>query len=556
MGDDMKVNKLDFGDAFFQPFITEVKEEVKAILDKVSPSSGMTYEAILAFTEKGSRRESEKIYFQRRKEVVALGLYLQMNNNEVAMSHFKNLVWDICQEYSWSLPAHFKTGYHQTTIDLFAAETAHMMAEFMEIFAAEFEPLLLTEIRNQIWRRVLTPFLEMDWSWENLENNWSAVCAGAIGMTVLVLDVEPKEKKIILDRCLKAMDCFLKGYGEDGCCTEGVSYWVYGFGFYLYFAEAYERYLGIDLLVGEKLEAIASFPGKLQQKDGRFVMFSDAVATTHIPTGIQSFLKRKWGISLLNDGKISSFHFDHCYRWAHLSRILKWRDPDALTVVKSARSNHYFPDAQWFIFKNDDLFFAAKGGHNGESHNHNDLGSFVFGIGEDLTLVDFGAGAYSADYFGDKRYTYIQTRSNWHSVPTLNDQEQMEGAKYQATVEKVQIDDSGCYFKLDLSEAYPANTTLKRSFQLNASAKQLRIVDETDGISYQANFVTYEKPMIKDEKILWQKLQLIYHPNQFQVNIEEAVALNHFNQEEKVYAIRLNPKKKSAQYEFIFTEQV
>ena len=552
----MTFNKFDFSNEFFQPFITEIEQEVKAILNKDSPPLGMTYEAILAFTEKGSRCESEKNYFQRRKEVVALGLYLQMNEDEIAMTYFKNLVWDICQEHSWSLPAHFKMGHHQTTIDLFAAETAHMMAEFTEIFIDKFEPLLLLEIKNQIWHRVLTPFLAMDWPWEKLENNWSAVCAGAIGMTVLVLDVKAEEKDIILNRCLKAMDCFLEGYGEDGCCTEGVSYWVYGFGFYLYFAEIYERYLGIDLLMGEKVEAIASFPRKLQGKDGRFVMFSDAVTTTHVPTGIQSFLKRKWGISLLNDDKISSFHFDHCYRWAHLSRIVSWYDPDKLTITKSECSSHYFPDAQWLVFKNADLFFAAKGGHNGESHNHNDLGSFVLGIGEDLTLVDFGAGAYSADYFGDKRYTYIQTRSNWHSVPTLNDQEQIAGTKYRAIVENAQSNESGCHFKLDLSKAYPTTVTLKRHFQLDASAKQLRIVDETDAKSYQANFVTYEKPMIKDKKLLWQQLQLTYYPNCFEVKIEEAVARNHFNQEEKVYAIRLIAKKKSEQYEFVFTGQL
>lgn len=534
----------------------EIEEEVNTILTSGTFSSETTYESILAFIEKGSRHESETSYFKRRKEVVALGLYLQWRRDDAsAFKLFKNLVWDICGEYSWSLPAHFKEGYHETTIDLFAAETAHMLAEFIDIFADDFEPLLLGEIKKQIWRRVLTPFLEMDWAWEKLENNWSSVCAGAIGMTALVLDVNQKEKELILNRCLAAMDCFLAGYGDDGCCTEGVSYWVYGFGYFVYFAEVYERYIGSDLLVGEKLTAIASFPGKLQDKSGRFVMFSDASSKTQVPSGMSAFLSEKFNIPSFHGNQITSFNFDHCYRWAHLSRNLAWSKVNVNAIFEDNDIQHYFLDAQWLIFKNSDLFFAAKGGNNNESHNHNDLGSFVFGIGENLTLVEFGAGAYSADYFSDKRYTYIQTRSNWHSVPTLNEQEQQAGAGYYAMVEKVEMNENGCQFDLNLSEAYPAKGTLMRRFYLDAMLKQLRLVDETDAKNYQANFVTYEKPIIKTGKAMWQQLQLSYDPDLFEIDLESAVATNHFNQEEAVYALRLkaNTVKENTKYEFIFT---
>ena len=548
----MEFNKIDFSNKFFQPFIVEIEEEINGIMAQNSFLSQMKYEEILAFTEKGSRRESEEIYFKRRRNVVAMALYLQWEREKEVLRHFKNLVWDICQEYSWALPAHLSTNSCEITIDLFAAETAHMLAEFTEIFEADFEPLLLNEINKQIHRRVLTPFLEKAWNFEKLENNWSAVCAGAIGMTVLTLTLDLKEKEIILKRCFQAMDYFLKGYGDDGCCTEGISYWVYGFGFYLYFAETYERHQGISILKGKKIEAIASSPTKLQGKDGRFIMFSDAASTTHIPTSIRCFLKEKLSVSLVSDGKISSFHFDHCYRWAHLSRILSWSNPVSCSLQESDDISHFFADAQWLIFKNDALFFAAKGGHNDESHNHNDLGSFVFGVGNELTLVDFGAGAYSADYFGDKRYTYIQTRSNWHNVPTINNQEQMAGASYKATIEDVEFNENGCKFKLDLSAGYATDATVKRSFQLGAKQEQLVIIDEVIAKGYQANFVSYEKPTIEKGQILWTKLRLNYYPTLFESEIEEAVAINHFNHEEKVYALRLKAKKQCQHYKFIF----
>ena len=55
--------------------------------------------------------------------------------------------------------------------------------------------------------------------------------------------------------------------------------------------------------------------------------------------------------------------------------------------------------------------FAAKGGHNGEPHNHNDIGHFILHANGISVLADMGWGAYSAKYFGEERYTYICTSS-------------------------------------------------------------------------------------------------------------------------------------------------
>ncbi|MDY4307971.1 hypothetical protein SNF32_14980 [Enterococcus mundtii] len=50
--------------------------------------------------------------------------------------------------------------------------------------------------------------------------------------------------------------------------------------------------------------------------------------------------------------------------------------------------------------------FAAKGGRNDESHNHIDIGHFVFGTREDLFLTDLGAGEYTKDYFDEKHVIF------------------------------------------------------------------------------------------------------------------------------------------------------
>jgi hypothetical protein len=77
---------------------------------------------------------------------------------------------------------------------------------------------------------------------------------------------------------------------------------------------------------------------------------------------------------------------------------------------------------------------AVKGGHNGESHNHLDLGSFIVACDGEQLLCDPGAGEYTADYFGPKRYELAHPSARWHSVPTVNGEHQRPGTGARAVL--------------------------------------------------------------------------------------------------------------------------
>jgi catalase len=57
-------------------------------------------------------------------------------------------------------------------------------------------------------------------------------------------------------------------------------------------------------------------------------------------------------------------------------------------------------NAQWYMGSSKNgIGLAAKAGHNGEPHNHNDVGSFhIFKNGK-MTLADIGCGEYDRDYY-------------------------------------------------------------------------------------------------------------------------------------------------------------
>ncbi len=81
-----------------------------------------------------------------------------------------NGVWAICEESSWCLPAHIGQAKGvpdpgQPVVDLFAAETAAMLAFTDYLFGSELarsSPLLKKRLRDEVHSRVLNPFLEKD----------------------------------------------------------------------------------------------------------------------------------------------------------------------------------------------------------------------------------------------------------------------------------------------------------------------------------------------------------------------------------------------------------
>jgi hypothetical protein len=89
----------------------------------------------------------------------------------------------------------------------------------------------------------------------------------------------------------------------------------------------------------------------------------------------------------------------------------------------------YLPDAQWYMVRKPNYSFAAKGGHNEEGHNHNDVGNFVLATDNGQMIADMGAMEYTAKCFSSERYTLLQNSSRGHSVPIIDGKEQGSGRR-------------------------------------------------------------------------------------------------------------------------------
>ncbi len=104
-----------------------------------------------------------------------------------------------------------------------------------------------------------------------------------------------------------------------------------------------------------------------------------------------------------------------------------------------------------FAWRRGGLYVAAKGGHNGESHNHNDIGNFIVYADGEPEIIDVGNCVYTAKTFGAERYELMNTRSSNHNVPLIGGMEQVCGRQHAA--KDVRADENGV--RMDIAGAYP-----------------------------------------------------------------------------------------------------
>jgi hypothetical protein len=107
------------------------------------------------------------------------------------------------------------------------------------------------------------------------------------------------------------------------------------------------------------------------------------------------------------------------------------------------------------------LYVTAKGGHNDESHNHNDVGSFITYLDGLPLIIDAGPEIYTAKTFSAQRYEIWTMRSTWHNLPVVNGYEQTAGREFAATDVVYAADAHQASLALDLRSAYPAAANIK-----------------------------------------------------------------------------------------------
>ena len=533
---------------FYKPQIDAIRAEADRLICEPIPS--VSFADYHLYYETGNRLQYENFYFERRKRLDIYAFLYLLDENDTYRKPLFDSLWAILDEFTWALPAHVDENLplekQRCMLDLFSSETGYTLSEIYFLLHHRFPKLLCRRIEAEIHQRIIQSFLVLFPNgmnrWEAMNNNWAAVCAGSVGNVFLYM-ASDEEWAAAKPRLLTCMNNFLSGFSNDGACLEGFTYWQYGFGYFLQFAELLRQYTdgAEDLLTLPKVQLIAQFQQNCILDDSLCIPVSDAnMEQFKQDLYISHYLYRHFpGIELPDREMSYRFGDDHCHRWGAFLRYFLWTD-STIPVCTMKKKSWYFKDAAWYIHNDDMYSFMAKAGHNDEPHNHNDIGNFCLSHQNHFLLYDLGAGEYTASYFRDEtRYSHITNSSFGHSVPLIGGAGQMPGKQYSGSI----LEATHKHLVISMEHAYDVSALkiLIREFTFRKNSLLL-----TDTYEFAASceipeiaerFITKIKPSVAENSVCIDALSIVFDSALLTPSIQEKTYTGHHNTEETVYLV-------------------
>ncbi len=435
------------------PYFKKYRENVIATAERnmVTDPPVIKFSLIHRYVVDGNREVFERDYNNYFGRLNNLFAAYMLTKDEKYLVPLADIIWNICDFESWSIPAHVKesltVAQRRQNLDLCSTIAGYRLSEVLYFIGDKLPELVVKRARAEIRYRVIESYksatADRFW-WLKAENNWSSVCAAAV-LATFIYAAEKHEIDAQIPRLIDNVKYYLRGFSDDGCCGEGYGYWNYGFSFFCVFAQLLREYTDgkIDMFKDPKVQKIARFQEFVPINERQCVSFSDAGDDFKPYSWLSHFLKNVY--PELRIPAIPAIENPDAPM-----RYVLWQDTELNYSSLNATEpiSFTFDEAQWFIYRCKDYSFACKAGHNNEQHNHNDVGSFIFSKGAGITFCDPGVGQYTRQYFSSERYDLMLTSSRGHSVPIINGRYQIctgarselyvkERNKYGFSMEKV-----------------------------------------------------------------------------------------------------------------------
>ncbi|KAJ2960771.1 hypothetical protein NQZ79_g3932 [Umbelopsis isabellina] len=426
------------------------------------------------YKRSGDRKSYEDPYFARRAEMTAHALSAYVSPQpEQHLNELQKHIDAICNEPSWVVPAHTRC-----RVDLFNAETGFALAQIVDLLRDKMDRNLVNRVYQEIDKRILTPYEQngRNEEWFSAVNNWNGVVNSSVGSCFLLMPIDPKRAANGASQALEGLSHYInKGFGSDGATTEGVGYWQYGLSYLTAFLELLSTRTGgrVDLLTNPRLATIASSAAKLQLGPNKFAPFADAdeEKMTFTP-GFVSRISDRLGqpelrnLLALPQGGSFSQSTVAISKSALVFRDLAWWNGD-MPPADTNIGDSVLPDTGITRMaiksgQSPPLVVIAKAGHNGEEHNHCDVGSFVVHFNDANYITDPGKGLYNKQYFDAKtRYQTLWPRSDGHSVPIPANKLQGVGDKFRGSISGINQEGNGKSIDIDFAGAYEGCSDLR-----------------------------------------------------------------------------------------------
>ena len=547
----------------------------------------------LEYERTGNRVVMEKPYNENVMAINQLLLAELAEGKGRFMDQIINGVWAVCDMSSWSLSAHLPSQKYKRSlpdpseqyIDLKVGDVGSLLAWSWYFFKDEWDkinPIIATRVQKNITERILMPYLQRsDYWWQafddnpkKLVNNWNPWCNSNVLICYLLLEKNPDSLAYAVHRTMQSVDEFINYVKEDGACEEGPSYWGHAAGkLYDYLQLLHDASGGkISIFDHSMIKQMGEYISRSYVGKGWVVNFADASAKGSSEPGVvfrfgkavSSIEMQDFAAYLLQKENITDYIYSRADFFRALENIASYKLLKDKKPGLPKYAYTWYPQTEVVYMKNENYFFAAKGGFNNESHNHNDVGSFNLYVDSIPFIIDIGVGTYTRQTFSSERYQIWTMQSNYHNLPVINGAPQLFGREYKAS--QVRFDPKKMNFSIDLAKAYGPNAFVKkwaRSYSL--SSKGLNVSDDFSlshlADSTSINFMTWAKPQFSSPGIITlekegKKLCIQYHKDLQPVVDEIMINDNRLNKiwGQRVYRLQFYVKTKKAnnQYQMNF----
>lgn len=507
-------------------FLGEYKDE---IIKNGESLLGYTWKVVkatdyLEFERSGNREIMERPFDDNNQAIVRLMLAELAEGRGRFIDQLINGVFHTCEMTSWALSAHLVTQpTHRALptpiyplIDLTAGDLGSLLSWVYYFMHEEFDkidPEISQRLYRELDERIMKPYLNNDSFWwlaanykGQMVNNWNPWCNSNCLMTFMLLENDVDRLSKAVSRSMQSVDKFLNYVHSDGACEEGPSYWGHASGKCLDYLVLLNRITGgkISIFDNPQIKAMGEYIARSYVGNGWVVNFADASAKG----GGDPYLIYRYGKAVKSDilkqfASMQNKGSKISFRGRDLFRILEaFLVEDELCAYQEAYtgvSYTWYPETEFCYVRNKKAFFAAKGGYNDESHNHNDAGSFSLWVNNMPVIIDAGVGTYTRQTFSSERYTIWTMQSNYHNLPMINGVPQKYGRQYKATEVKATKNS----FSANIATAYPDEAGVKkwiRSYTMKSDALMISDRFELNEIKKEnvINFLSWGDIIIKD----------------------------------------------------------
>jgi hypothetical protein len=452
----------------------------EAALEQDYPS--LTATAYLAYTRTGDRAGFEADYFARRRLLNALVLAECVEGQGRFLDRIADGVWLLCEETGWQLPAHnsYERGGKRLAlpdpdrpvIDLFAAETGAQLAVLAQLLGPALDlmaPGIVSRIDRELERRVYRPYLDRHFWWmgrgDEPMNNWTVWCTQNVLLSVFTRPTSQEMRRAVVMKAAGSLDAFLKDYGEDGACEEGVLYYRHA-GLCLFNAmrvlDAVAPGRFAPLWREPKVRNIAEYIVHMHVDGPRYFNFADSSAVVDRCGAREYLFGQAVGSATLMDFAAADWGAERALTLPdEINLFYHVQAAFAVAALEKHRAGPvrkrdvYLPSIGLMVARDEHFAVAVKAGDNGDSHNHNDVGSVIVYKDGRPVLIAVGVETYTKKTFSAERYDIWTMQSAFHNLPTFVGVMQRDGTMFAARDVVTDLGDVATSIEMEIAGAYP-----------------------------------------------------------------------------------------------------